>query len=471
MKKDEIMIVATFVMAAIVSLIVYFMGSTVLLVAAGVFIFIAALSRNKYLLMFLLFFIPLFPKINLIKIPGTTTMIRVEDFFFAFVIYYVLLVLLSRKMDLDWGRFQKLLMAFIGVSFVSLMAGILQGTIEANAMSYLYFLRRIEYISFFFVGYAIADQESISTIKNAIVPISLMVAVIALLQLSGLIGGFLFGNYIEGTGGRVFSTFGVSNELAAFIAMIFPFSVLGSLEGDLKKRFYWLAVGALQIFILFLSLARIEILSIPVGLLTLAIIKGKLKYVVIFMLAFTLLAGIMLPSNVKDRIAVLFSADTVETLKDAFSGVKYIDINDARARENFAAQELDLSAVERFYKWLYSFEMFKSYPVFGAGQSAFGEFVDNNYLRVLAENGIVGFAIFMMLIYNIWMSCIKVYNKTDMPREIRDYSLFIIIMLANMLVIALAVDVFELSKMALMFWLLVGVFFKAKNLAESGQAA
>jgi hypothetical protein len=353
---------------------------------------------------------------------------------------------------------------FVSVSFISLLVGILQGSIDIQPAPILFFFRRIEYVSLFFVAYFIADAKSIAVIKRSIVPAFLAVALIAVLQAANIMGGFFHGQYVPVGIGRGFSTFSTPGELAAYLAIIFTFSVLGILDKKPFRKFIWLVIAGLQIFILLLAATRIEFISIPIGLAVLGIMKGKVKQTLALIIILAALAGLMMPSSLKDRFSIIFKQETIETITDAATGIKRVDINNTLEMQQLMPSDYDLSALMRLYFWINAFDVFKTYPVFGAGQSALGDVVDNNYLRVLGENGIVGFAVFIMLIYHIWKNCVKVYNNEAMSKEFRDYALFVLVMLANMLIIALMGDVFEMSKIAFFFWLLVGVFFKMKGI-------
>jgi O-antigen ligase len=239
---------------------------------------------------------------------------------------------------------------------------------------------------------------------------------------------------------------------------------LGMLDEKPLRKIIWLVIAGLQIFILFLSITRLELLSIPFGLAVMAIMKGKIKQTFALIIILAVLGGVMMPSSLKDKFSIIFKRETIEAITDAATGIKRVDIYRTLEMQQLIPSDYDLSALTRLYFWINAFDTFKTYPVFGAGQSALGDVVDNNYLRVLGENGLVGFAVFIMLIYYIWKSCVKVYNNEAMSKEFRDYALFVLVMLANMLIMALMSDVFEMSKIAYLFWLLVGVFFKMKGI-------
>ena len=426
---------------------------------------------NRVLLLLVLLFIPVFPKINLVEIPGLSFAVRIDDLFIAFIVFITVLIVFRENKSLKVDRFSRYLFLYVAVSFVSLLAAICLGTVDNQTASVLFFLRRIEYLSIFFVAYFIADNKSIRIIKNTVVPAFLAVAGVAILQMFNIAGGFFHGEYTSGVNGRIFSTFSTAGELAAYIAIIFTFSVLAILDEKPFKKAVWLVIAALQKLILFISVTRLELISIPIGLAVLGIMKGKIRQTLVLVIILAVLAGLMMPESVKEKFSSIFSRETVETVSYVATGRGSVDINNALETEKIVSPEYDLSALMRIYYWINAIDVFKTYPVFGAGPSALGDVVDNNYLRILGENGIVGFAVFIMLIYQIWKNCVKVYNNKMMSKEMREYSLFVLVMLVNMLVIALMADVFEMSKIAFLFWLLVGVFFKAKYLSEKEYAA
>ncbi|MBN3039892.1 MAG: O-antigen ligase family protein [Candidatus Omnitrophica bacterium] len=135
-----------------------------------------------------------------------------------------------------------------------------------------------------------------------------------------------------------------------------------------------------------------------------------------------------------------------------------------------------LSSAIRFDAlWPRAIEGFKKNPLLGSGYSTliktqFTEFTeaestDNDYLRALGETGLLGFlSFFGILIFSLY----KIYLKKD---KIKDpfYSSIIIGIsgaVIGMMVNGLYIDVFEASKVAYIFWALMGILFAAINLSN-----
>ena len=456
----------------VIALSVYFLGANAIVLVACLVFLIAAMAKKDYLLMFLVMFFSVFPKVNLISVSGTGTSIRIEDFVAAFVILFVALMALKNNKGFAAKHVTKLIFLFIGVSFVSYVLGMSQRTIEPSLVAFLYLFRRLEYLSFFFIGYFIASKGSAKVVKNASILSIVIIAIFAVLQKLEIIGGFYQGNYISSAaGGRLLSTFGNPPELAAFVAIMFTFAALGFIEE--RNKLFWLALGLIEVYLLFASGTRIVFISIPVGLVVLALFKKKVKFIIIPLLIVSMFIMADQAQFIISRFDVLLKPETINFIKDTFTDRGYTATEKMISPEQIFFLDIDYSSLTRAYIWASAYKMFLNYPVFGSGQSAFGDFVDNNYVRMLAENGIIGFIVFLLLIRNIWKSCVRIYNDGTTQREIKNYALFILIMITNMMVMAFTVDIFESARTAIIFWLFVGVFFKLaaaekENMLSSG---
>jgi hypothetical protein len=67
---------------------------------------------------------------------------------------------------------------------------------------------------------------------------------------------------------------------------------------------------------------------------------------------------------------------------------------------NFMGYTIEPSAAARLQAWITATEALSQYPVFGAGVTGYG-LVDAQYPRILAEVGLVGFGLFLWLLWRI----------------------------------------------------------------------
>ena len=95
-------------------------------------------------------------------------------------------------------------------------------------------------------------------------------------------------------------------------------------------------------------------------------------------------------------------------------------------------------------------------PILGTGYSSVGLAVDNDYLRVLAETGVLGFVAFGLVFIRMFKSWIP--SKSP-------FIWAMICVTLGLMLNAVFIDIFEASKIATIFWLLAGVTQKFRELS------
>jgi O-antigen ligase len=150
----------------------------------------------------------------------------------------------------------------------------------------------------------------------------------------------------------------------------------------------------------------------------------------------------------------------------------------------------DISTMERVYRWVAAFQMFKKEPVFGFGPgnfyenyksftiSSFKTYVSRNpeksgvhsyYLMTLVEQGVVGFSIFMFLIFYALAKGEMVYH-TLKDRESRLMLLAGIMSLIVILSLLLINDMIETDKVGPFFFvslvIITNMDLKSKGLLD-----
>lgn len=140
-----------------------------------------------------------------------------------------------------------------------------------------------------------------------------------------------------------------------------------------------------------------------------------------------------------------------------------------------AAVNYDLSTGIRLdYTWPKAIEGFKKNPLLGSGYSTLtkrniedfteAESTDNDFLRALGETGLLGFLTFFGAIAAICVWAIRGFTKISDPF----YATIVAGILAaivGLLVNAIYIDVFEASKVAYTFWIMVAILLATVKLA------
>src|SRR3989344_2333006 len=133
------------------------------------------------------------------------------------------------------------------------------------------------------------------------------------------------------------------------------------------------------------------------------------------------------------------------------------------------ASAYDLSFTTRFQgEWPNALKIFKKNIFFASGYGSASLAVDNNYLRILAETGVLGIAAFFAIFLSF-----GIYIKKLLPNvESKTTRSFILGFIAGFIGLALnatLIDVFEASKIAFTLWILVGVILGTLVLYQTGK--
>jgi len=124
----------------------------------------------------------------------------------------------------------------------------------------------------------------------------------------------------------------------------------------------------------------------------------------------------------------------------------------------------DISFATRLQvEWPRAIKAFLHSPIIGRGPGSITESTDNDYLRNLGETGLLGFGLLMFIILTLQWRLLQfgLKYKSLLP-------LFWGLLFGGLalLVNALYIDVFEASKVALVIWLVWGMFYKLTKLSS-----
>ncbi len=132
------------------------------------------------------------------------------------------------------------------------------------------------------------------------------------------------------------------------------------------------------------------------------------------------------------------------------------------------AAAYDLSFTTRFQgEWPHAIDAFKRNLLFGSGYGSVSLAVDNNYLRILGEIGLLGAAAFLALFV-----ATGVFIKKTLPnvesKLTRSFVLGFSAGLIGLSLNAVLIDVFEASKIAFQMWILIGVIVRTLSFYKQG---
>lgn len=508
----------------------------------------------------LLAFIPLYPKVPVLDVGNTWVYVRSEDFLVTLVFFVWLVLLLFKKVTLKTPLTLPILLFWI-IGGISTLHGVLLifptlSNVFSN-VAFLSMLRRIEYISLFFVGYcAIKEKKFISYTVFALAIVLLLIVGYGFGQKFLGFPAFLTMNEEFAKGipirlselSRVPSTFAGHYDLAAYLVLVIPIfvSVVFGFKNWLVKIFF-LTVSSLGFALLFMTVSRVSFFVLFLSLVMLLIFQKK-KLVILSLLAFTFLLLIFSPSLLsrfgstvsevdvlvdaktggaighvkeveasyfKDKVVLrqhISDEDTKPASASADSAILPFELIPSRASlvvesnsptgENLPqgtsyinlplspvvrkveqfyyqksqegaesaeinvyygdylikrAKAYDLSFTTRFQgEWPRTLTAFSRNIFLGSGYGSVSLAVDNDYLRILGETGLLGFISFLLIFLVAGIYIKKILPNVDSPM-VRSFILGFVAGTFGLILNAVLIDVFEASKVAFTYWLLMGV--------------
>jgi len=441
------------------------------------------LSNNtfKYFVAALLIIVPLYPKFPFITIPGIYVAIRAEDFLLAIVALVVLVRIIPDIKVLLKNELVRAIALFLVVGLVSLLAGVFLSKTVVLSIGMLHFLRRVEYFIPFFAALSFLpyDKE-----KNLEFYFKVLMIVVFAAFIYGI--GEKYFNFPMiitqdsesskglalqlAPGGQLSSTFAGHYDLAAFMVLVLPILITAffTLENKLSKALL-LIVSLSGFWLLVNSASRISLASYLLAVCISLLLIKKYKAMVVVVLISIVLSGFS---------SSLFAR--YKSLIDVYSSkIKNIKIVESNAF-NFTvmAQETTLTirkaasptpmpipiledrstSIRLTVEWPRAIRAFLINPLIGSGYSSVGLATDNDFLRLLAEVGLLGFLGFVLIISRILFVFVRNLPLTQNFSGLKlGFIAGTIGGIFGTLLNATFIDVFEASKFAIIFWLLVGL--------------
>jgi hypothetical protein len=459
----------------------------------------------KYSVAALLMVIPLYPKFPLFNIPGSWVSVRLEDFLIAFIILGWFLIQLKSKFPIIKESLPKIIIGYLLIGFLSLLSALTITNSVVPHLGLLHTLRRVEYLAGFFIA-----LSSIKSFKDVIFYLQVILLTMFVVFLYGIGQKFFLlpvistmnVEFAKGfslrltSGARVSSTFAGHYDLGAYLVLLMPLVtalIIGvkSKIGKIFSTFVFLC----SFWLLMVSASRISFIAYLLGIFfTLWFLRRKLFIIPVIGLSVLLSFSapqltsryeegfqaalkkinhiqFTLPGDSKSTIISFMPEPTSTPGVETGKTIRFIPTptptpipeDSGPKREYYygsgdeVAQVEDRSASIRFrVEWPRAIRAFLKNPLLGTGYSSISLATDNDYLRALGEIGILGFLALMIILLTILFKTRHfLFSKENSLEKavIVGITGGFLGFLAN----ALFIDVFEASKVAITFWLLMGI--------------
>ena len=408
-------------------------------------------SLFKYLGATILIFIPLYPKFPLFFLPFSTVAIRIEDVLIGTA---VLLLAVSLKKNLKKYlppvTFQ--ILVYWGVGLLSVISAILITQNVNPLLTALHFVRRIEYMSllfiFFYLG-SISKENRSFFFKLLLLPVAgVFLYGLAQVYFGAPVISTMNAEFSKGValtlqpGVQLSSTFSGHYDLAVYLSFIISILFAIAVYTKKKHKLGVIYLTSLPLIWLFSKAgSRMGLLGLlgSVSIITLIKKRFLLGLIMIFLIGLGVISSPHLVGRFGSFLKVFAQEEVLRPVQQDRSISIRIDVEWPRA-------------VRSFYK----------NPFLGTGYSSLGLATDNDYLRSLGETGVLGFLSFLSILValakSIWSQLKRVTNSTDRILVLGSIGVF-----TSMTVVAMFIDTFEASKIAIMFWSIMGLSLSVKS--------
>ena len=427
-----------------------------------------SLDLSVYLISLVLILVPLYPKFPLLGVSGTFVAVRLEDFVIATVVGIWLTTRLRNLPQLLKLPIHRAILLYLGVGAAALFTGIFLSRTTTINQGLLHWVRRIEYLSLFFIGFDfLKTKAQVAYLTRVFILVSLAVALYGLGQqffglpvISTTNTEFAKGLALTlGAGARINSTFAGHYDLAAY--SVFPLLlILGLLMTDSRHKLPLLITGSLVYWTMLLSASRVTFAAFYLTAGLFILVMRKFSWLI--PLAIVAIISVLATPQLLGRYRELITNHLFAVVPIARA--QAVDEQEADALKPPLVPEDRSLNIRLNAEWPRAIRAVLKNPVFGTGYSSIGLAVDNDYLRALAETGLLGLAAFGLVILRFLKSSLP-YLKSPPRRFEHVFIAAVTFGLVGLLLNAVFIDVFEASKVAIITWTLLGITEKLKTIA------
>lgn len=412
----------------------------------ALFVLFITFVNAEAALIILIFSMLLSPEFSIGGIPGRAVVIRLDDILLMLISFGWLARMAVNK---ELGLLKKSpatlpILIYIFICVVSSILGSLNGTTNLKH-SFFYVLKYIEYFMVFFMAHnIIKDEDQVKRLVFFMLLTCIIVCVFALY--SKFVLGIRATAPFEGEGGE-------ANTLAGYlIIMIGLTSGIGLYSRSMKLRLLMAVLSVFFCIPFLFTLSRSGWLGFSAMYITFLLLSSmRIKVVLtLILLFFIVLAPVLLPKDAHQRFDATFvGKSTYEVL-----GFKIT---------------LDESASTRITSFHNSLKKWAQSPILGNGVPGGGVVSDVQYTRILREVGILGFLVFIWIMFALFSAGMTSYLHRDTNGFNRGLCLGFLGGLVGITAMGVGAEVFIIIRIMEPFWLLAAIVVAIPELSKSGE--
>jgi hypothetical protein len=459
------------------------------------------LNIFRPILAILILFIPLYPKFPLFNVSGTYVAIRLDDIIIALSVLIWFIYQLRHHFPVFKNKITKLFIVYFVAICISFLNAFLIYQTDPTNVLILNLFRRFEYMSLFFI--ALESINSIKDLKKAYVFLIIATALVCIYGygqkyfnfpiISTMNSEFSKGELLQmDVWTRISSTFAGHYDLAAFLSVVLIIiAAVALISKNIFVKIISLLVWLPGYQILTLTASRVSTFAFLGGIcVTLILLKKYLwiipiSAIVVFSvfnskdLNQRLLATIpafqtqmsSIQNEVTPTIAPTLIPTVIPTIAVPSKNITPIPtVVRHQSTEVYPTIDADVGVARsgeiRFnVEWPRAINAFRKNVIVGTGLGSITLATDNDYLRSLGESGLFGFLSFAAIFVFFIAKTIPIIfiKKKTYPQKI---SLIFLGCLLATLANAVFIDVFEASKTAYLFWIMMALYYQTFSLKD-----
>lgn len=323
------------------------------------------------------------------------------------------------------------IIAYVAVNVIATLLGYLTGSVR-TAAGYFYVLKYIEYfVVYYMVVNNLRDRAHARRLVIAAFVTAAIVSVIGLTQVP--------------SGERVSAPFegetGEPNTFGGYLLLMLALAGGVALEStSFTVRMRCLALVGLMAVPFAFTLSRASYLGVIPAFATLTLLATRRRALVAILLIAVVCSPFLLvvaPPAVVNRVLYTFQPEA------------------GQATVRLGKLGLDPSTSARILSLGQALHGWAQRPILGWGVTGFG-FMDAQYARVLVETGIVGFAIFLWLLWSVLKAARAAHRAMTDPID-RGLAMGFIAGTTGLLAHAIGSNTFTIIRIMEPFWLFAGI--------------
>lgn len=435
----------------------------------------------KFLVAAIFIVVTLYPKFPLLRIPGTYVSVRLEDFLLGGIGLFLLSFLMKDLLNLSKDVVIRAVGLFLVVGLLSTVSGIFVTDTVVPHIGILHWVRRVEYFIPLFLGMVAAAHT-----KTPRFWLSCLLLTCVLVFIYGF-GQKNFNwpiittqnmenskgiaqRYMEG--GHLSSTFAGHYDLASFLVLVMPIiTALFFAHRSRISKSIVLSIFVICFWLLINTVSRVSIISYFVSITFVLLLLRKYLFIPLVLIP-SMLVVVTNPAlvgryariievtiqNTMDGIRkTSFTPGTVHAQEFAYPSIFPTPTRIAPTPTAPEIFEDRSTSIRLNVEWPRALRAFYKNPLLGTGYSSITLATDNDYLRMLGETGIMGFSSFLLVVFLIIKKLSTSLKTTNVYNMRGAMQIGLLAALPGVFVNAFFIDIFEASKFAIVFWLLVGL--------------